>query len=76
MSFDLEGMLDSVKEKVVGEATEKFGDRATPIAEEVAGKMEDVIAQRMGISRHQDAPEGSGNADADDDAEPPGDTKS
>jgi|GEM_PF-5088223 len=70
MNFDLEGMLDSAKEKAVDEATEKFGDRATPIAEEVAGKMEGVIAQRMGIPLRTDAPKTSDNAEAADDAEP------
>ena len=53
MSFDLEGMLDSAKEKVVEAATEKFGSRATPIAEEVAGKMEEVVAEKMGVPLHQ-----------------------
>ena len=52
MSFDLEGILDSAKEKVVEAATEKFGAGATPIAEDVAGKMEEVVAEKMGVPLH------------------------
>ena len=76
MNFDLEGILDSAKEKVVDEATEKFGDRATPIAEEVAGKMEGAIAQRMGIPLHHDAPATNDKADAADDADTSDDSNS
>jgi hypothetical protein len=53
MSFDLEGILDSAKEKVVDAATEKFGASATPIAEEVAGKMEEVVAGKMGVTLNE-----------------------
>ncbi len=49
MSFDLEGILDSAKEKVVEAATEKFGASATPIAENVANKMEEIVAGKMGV---------------------------
>lgn len=52
MSFDLEGILDSAKEKVVEAATEKFGSSATPIAENVADKMEEVVAEKMGVPLH------------------------
>lgn len=52
MNFDLEGILDSAKEKVVEAATEKFGSKATPIAAEVAGKMEEAIAEKMGVPLH------------------------
>ncbi len=52
MSFDLEGILDSAKEKVVEAATEKFGSSATPIAENVAEKMEEVVAEKMGVPLH------------------------
>lgn len=54
MNFDIEGILDSAKEKVVEAATEKFGASATPIAEEVAGKMEEVVAGKMGVPLHGD----------------------
>ena len=50
MNFDLEGVLDSAKEKAVEAATEKFGAGATPIAEEVAGKMEAEVADKLGVS--------------------------
>lgn len=53
MNFDLEGMLDSAKEKAVEMATEKFGQGAQPIAEEVAGKMEQAVADRMGVTLNQ-----------------------
>jgi hypothetical protein len=52
MNFDLEGILDSAKEKVVEAATEKFGASATPIAENVAGKMEEIVADKMGVPLH------------------------
>ena len=52
MSFDVEGILDSAKEKVVEAATEKFGASATPIAENVAGKMEEIVAEKMGVPLH------------------------
>jgi hypothetical protein len=56
MNFDLEGILDSAKEKAVEMATEKFGQGATPIAEEVANKMEQAVADRMGVTlNHEDA---------------------
>ncbi len=54
MNFDLEGILESAKEKAVDAATEKFGSRATPIAEEVAGKLEEAVAEKMGIPLHHD----------------------
>ncbi len=54
MNFDLEGILDSAKEKAVEAATEKFGSRATPIAEEVAGKMEEAVAEKMGVPLRHD----------------------
>ena len=56
MSFDIEGMLNSAKEKVVEAATEKFGSKATPIAEEVAEKMEEAVAGKMGVTLHNDTP--------------------
>jgi hypothetical protein len=52
MSFDLEGILDSPKDKVVEAATEKFGSSATPIAEDVADKMEEVFTEKMGVQLH------------------------
>jgi hypothetical protein len=52
MGFDLEGILDSAKEKVVEAATEKFGASATPIAENVAGKMEEIVADKIGVPLH------------------------
>ena len=52
MSFDVEGILDSAKEKVVEAATEKFGASATPIAENVADKMEEIVAGKMGVPLH------------------------
>jgi hypothetical protein len=52
MNFDLEGILDSAKEKVVEAATEKFGASATPIAENVADKMEEIVAGKMGVPLH------------------------
>ena len=55
MNFDLEGVLDSAKEKVVEAATEKFGAGATPIAEDVAGKMEEIVAEKMGVPLHGEA---------------------
>lgn len=61
MNFDLEGMLDSAKEKAVEAVTEKFGSRATPIAEEVAGKMEEAVAEKMGVPLHHDTSEATGD---------------
>lgn len=52
MNFDLEGILDSAKEKAVEVATEKFGSNATPIAEQVAEKMEEAVAEKMGVPLH------------------------
>lgn len=65
MSFDIEGMLDSAKEKVVDAATEKFGASATPIAEEVAGKMEEVAAEKLGVTLHGNTTENAPAADTD-----------
>lgn len=53
MNFDLEGMLDSAKEKAVEMATEKFGANAAPIAQKVADTMEEVVAEKMGVPLHQ-----------------------
>jgi hypothetical protein len=55
MGFDMEGMLDSAKDKVVDEATEKFGQGAAPVAEKVAGKMEQEVANKLGVTLHDDA---------------------
>ena len=52
MNFSVEGMLDEAKEKAVEEATAKFGPSATPTAEEIAGKAEEMVAARMGVSLH------------------------
>jgi hypothetical protein len=52
MNFDLEGILDSAKEKVVEAATEKFGSSVTPIAQNVADKMEEAFAEKMGVQLH------------------------
>ncbi len=52
MNFDLEGILDSAKEKVVEASTETFGASATPIAENVAEKMEEIVAEKMGVPLH------------------------
>jgi hypothetical protein len=63
MNFDIEGMLDSAKEKAVEVATEKFGSRATPIAEKVAEKMEEVVAEKMGVPlHHNDEPADNNNS--------------
>jgi len=43
---------ESAKKKVIEAATEKFGSRATPIAEEGAGKMEEAVADKMGVPLH------------------------
>ena len=40
------------KNKVVEAATEKFGAAATPIAEDVAGKMEEIVADKLGVPLH------------------------
>lgn len=53
MNFSLAGILDEAKNKAVQEATEKFGPSATPTAEEVAGKAEEMLAARMGVSVNQ-----------------------
>ena len=50
MAMDFEGMLNAAKDKVVEAATEKFGASATPIAEEVAGKAEEMVAEKMGVT--------------------------
>jgi hypothetical protein len=65
MNFDLEGILDSAKEKAVEVATEKFGQGATPIAEAVAGKMEQVVADRMGVTLNQTDGSAAGTDSAD-----------
>ena len=33
-------------------ASEKFGTSATPIAEDVAEKMEEIVADKMGVPLH------------------------
>lgn len=50
MNLDLEGILDSAKEKVVEPSLKKFG--ATPIAEIVADKMEEIVARKMSVPLH------------------------
>jgi hypothetical protein len=56
MDFGLKGLLgsadvlNSVKKKVVDDATAKFGPHAAPIAEWVADKIENEIASKLGIS--------------------------
>jgi hypothetical protein len=55
MSFDIEGILDEEKNKVVQEAMDKFGPSAAPAAEEIASKAEAMIAARMGVSLNQPA---------------------
>lgn len=52
MSMDLEGMLNAAKDKIVEAATEKFGASATPIAEEVADKTEEMVAGKLGVTLH------------------------
>jgi hypothetical protein len=56
MDFGLKGLsgsadvLNSAKKKVIEEATAKFGPQAAPIAEWVAGKIENELASKLGIS--------------------------
>lgn len=61
MNFDLEGVLNEAKDKAVEAATEKFGASATPIAEEVAGKLEQVVAGKMGVTLNNSAPDAQNN---------------
>ena len=49
MNFSIEGILDEAKHKAVQEATAKFGPSATPTAEEIANKAEEMVAARMGV---------------------------
>ena len=62
MAMDLEGMLDAAKQKIVDAATEKFGASATPIAEEVASKTEEVVAGKLGVNIHGSGTPGSGTS--------------
>ena len=59
MNFNVEGILDEAKDQAVQEAREKFGPSATPTAEEIAGKAEEMLAARMGVSLNQ-APASAG----------------
>ena len=62
MAMDLEGMLNAAKDKIVEAATEKFGASATPIAEEVAEKTEEVVAGKLGVTIHpKGTPDSSSN---------------
>ena len=56
MAMDFEGMLDAAKEKIVQAATDKFGASATPIAEEVADKTEEMVAGKLGVNIHGNTP--------------------
>ena len=58
MAMDLEGMLNAAKDKIVQAATDKFGASATPIAEEVADKTEEMVAGKLGVNL-----QGSGSQD-------------
>lgn len=63
MNFDLEGILNEAKDKAVEAATKKFGVSTTPIAEEVADKLEQTVAGRMGVTLDNAAPDGQNNED-------------
>jgi hypothetical protein len=47
--MSLEEIMDSANKKAVEAATQKFGPRATPIAEEIANKTEEEVAKKMGV---------------------------
>ena len=66
MNFDLEGIMDSAKEKAVEAATEKFGSRATPIAEKIADKMEEEVADKMGVPLRHDQNTSQGTPNSED----------